>query len=292
MPSPMSGSQPAASPTRSACGAAIGAPGTKVRIGNACQRVAPRADVGERGRQLALQLRARRWRQRVDADVHVRRAVDPARERPAVAAHAARDGPEIEIVAPAHVSIPCRAGRRDVAHDRATDHARVVVTSARRTRLPPPSAPTTTGAQNARVLGLDAYPRPSRTTARTRLSSRSVHATIARREGQARVQLAPADDTAEIVARDRERAPGNRHRRGVDAGLRDVERNAQRGQQRARLRDHPARARLVARVARLVEQQRARGQRRRALRDAQRRRRSRRSRTDDDDLPPLHLHAL
>ena len=81
MPSPISGSTPAASPTNHACGAARRAPGRYQWIGNAQRRGAASVNAAQVVGERVVERRADR-RERVGADVGVRRAVDQARETP------------------------------------------------------------------------------------------------------------------------------------------------------------------------------------------------------------------
>jgi hypothetical protein len=78
----MSGSTPAASPTRSAPRRRDDRAGVSARIGNAFHVLERALDRREDLGQLALHPGAVRRRQRVHADVRVRHAVDHARERP------------------------------------------------------------------------------------------------------------------------------------------------------------------------------------------------------------------
>src|SRR6185436_7776909 len=59
--------------------------------------------------------------ERVGAEIDVRTPTDQARERPAIAAHAAAQLTEIEFVAALAESVPDRVVDRHVAHDRAAD---------------------------------------------------------------------------------------------------------------------------------------------------------------------------
>src|SRR6185503_699720 len=72
-------------------------------------------------------------------------------------------------------------------------------------------------------------------------------APVARRPGQLRVELSAPDHLAETVAGHRDGAAGNADRGGVDARVRDRERDAERLEHPERLRDDTARAGLVAR---------------------------------------------
>ena len=80
------------------------------------------AEIGLHVAQQPHQVRTAARPARVDADVHVRRARDQTGEGPRVAAQAAGNGAEVELVARAAVAVPpAVVGDRHVGHDGAAD---------------------------------------------------------------------------------------------------------------------------------------------------------------------------
>src|SRR5438128_49099 len=136
-------------------------------------------------------------------------------------------------------------------------------TSARRTTLPLPSAPTTTGAQYARRSVSTRTPAASRARCTTR--------SPARRPGERGVELAPPDDAAEVRAADRDGAARDGDARGIDPRVGNRKRDAQLLEQAQCLGDDAPGARFVPGVTGLVEEEHARGELRRQGSEPERR---------------------
>ena len=219
-------------------------------------------------------------------------AVDDARKRPAVAAQARLARAEVEVVAASGVARPGRRGDRDVAHDRPCGEA------ARPDERAADEAAAAVGADDHRCPvgppgGLDAHAGAVPRHVRHALLLAQLHTPVARRPGEVRVELPPADDPAEIVAGDRELAPAGEHHAGmVHPRLRHRQRHVEAFEQADGLRDHAAGARLVAGMPGLLEQHRPRRQRRRAGSETERRRRAGRAGADDDDVAAFHRRLL
>src|SRR5204862_7733084 len=117
-------------------------------------------------------------------------------------------------------------------------------------------------------------------------------AALARRPGERGVELAPADDAAEVRATGREGVARDGDARGIDPRVGNRERDAQLLEQAQRLGDDTPGARLVPGVTALVEEERARGELRRHGGEPERRSGSGGSRAQADGLAPADQRPL
>src|SRR6266404_2404009 len=260
--------------------------------GERLPRSRPRADARQLGRQLGPEAGAVDRRERVDADVRVRHAVDDAGKGPAVAAKPRRTRGEVELVAARGVTVPARLGERHVAHDGARHRARAVAHERAAHHAPAPVGADDDRRPVGTAIRLDAHAGSVARKAYHALAFPQLDAALARRPGERRVELAPADDAAELRAGERERAARDRDAGGIDPRVGNRERDAQLLEQAQRLGDDAPGARLVPGMTGLVEEERARGELRRQGSEPERRGGSGGSRADDDGLAPLHERAL
>src|SRR3989442_9878672 len=184
-------------------------------------RSRPRADARQLGRQLGSEAGAVDRRERVDADVRVRHAVDDAGKGPAVAAEPRRTRSEVELVAACGVPVPARLGERHVAHDGARHRARAVAHERTPHDAPAPVGADDDGRPVRAPIRLDAHAGGVAREVHDALAFPQLDAALARRPGERRVDLAPPDDAAELRAGERERAARDRDAGGIDPRLRD-----------------------------------------------------------------------
>src|SRR5213595_3818179 len=260
--------------------------------GERLPRSRPRADACQLSGELGLETCAVDRRERVDADVGVRHAVDHAGERPAIAAEPRRARGEVELVAARGVAVPARLGDGDVAHDGARHGAFAAAHERAAHDAPAPVGADHDGRPVRAAIRLDAHARAVAGEIDDALALAQLDAALARRPGERRVELAPADDAAEVRAADREDAARDGDARGIDPRVGNRERDAQLLEQAQRLGDDTPGARLVPGVTALVEEERARGELRRHGGEPERRSGSGGSRADDDGLAPFHERAL
>src|SRR5216110_1583502 len=260
--------------------------------GERLPRSRPRADACQLSGELGLETCAVDRRERVDADVGVRHAVDHAGERPAIAAEPRRARGEVELVAARGVAVPARIGDRDVAREGARHRARAVAHERAAHDAPAPVGTDDDGRPVGAAIRLDAHARTVAGEIDDAFALAQLDAALARRPGERRVELAPPDDAAEVRAADCEDAARDGDARGIDPRVGNRERDAQLLEQAQRLGDDTPGARLVPGVTALVEEERARGELRRHGGEPERRSGSGGSRADDDGLAPFHERAL
>ncbi len=197
MPSPISGSQPAASPTSSASGEAIAALGWYQRIGNASSRGDPAPSSRVRSRTQVRQRNRPAAIEGVGAEVHVQSPADPARELPEIPLEPARHGAEVEDVSRA-VDVAERI-RRQIAHHGAPDRSR-----RRREQPTADDAARAVGADhdawaNLSPIGED----PQRPALALDVDDLLVfldrHASLLHPRGEQRIELASPHDRAQIA---------------------------------------------------------------------------------------------
>src|SRR5437667_7358934 len=260
--------------------------------GERLPRPRPRAYACQLSGELGLEACAVDRRECVDADVGVRRAVDHAGEGPAIAAEPRRARGEVELVAARGVAVPARLGDGDVAHDGARHGAFAAAHERAAHDAPAPVGADHDGRPVRAAIRLDAHARAVAGEIDDALALAQLDAALARRPGERRVELAPADAAAEVRAADREDAARDGDARGIDPRVGNRERDAQLLEQAPRLRDDAPGPRLGPGVTALGPEERARGELRRHGGEPERRSGSGGSRADDDGLAPFHERAL
>src|SRR5438094_3821469 len=260
--------------------------------GERLPRPRPRAYACQLSGELRLEACAVDRRERVDADVGVWRAVDHAGEGPAIAAEPRRARGEVELVAARGVAVPARLGDGNVAHDGARHGAFAAAHECAAHDAPAPVGADHDGRPVRAAIRLDAHARAVAGEIDDALALAQLDAALARRPGERRVELAPADDAAEVRAADREDAARDGDARGIDPRVGNRERDAQPLEQAQRLGDDAPGARLVPGATALAQEERARGELRRHGGEPERRSGSGGSRADDDGLAPFHERAL
>jgi hypothetical protein len=191
------------------------------------------------------------------------------------------------------VAIPARLGEGHVAHDGARHRARAVAHERTAHDTPAPVGTDDDGRAVRAAIGLDAHARSVAREVQDAFALAQLDPAVARRPRERRVELAPADDAAEVAAGDSDGTPtGDGDPRTIDARVGNGEGHTELLGQAERLWDDAAGAGLVAGMAGLVEEHRAGGELGRQGGEAERGRGPGGPRADDDDLAPLHGSAL